>query len=281
LGSRHARGTAVVNLIPLESDERVAAVINTRDFPDNEYLMFATSHGMVKKTAFSQYKNGRSSGLIAISLKDSDELIAVRRIKPGLSVMMVSAAGKAIRFDESEARAMGRDTSGVRGMTVDYEHGDRVLGMEIAPIDADLFVITEKGYGKRTKVTDYNIKHRGGKGMSTIKMTAKKGQLAAMKVIEEKHEMMIVSEEGVMIRVKASDISELGRDTQGVKVMNVGENDRVVAVARIAGGKKKKKQIIEGQDSLFTEEISGQVSGGPIAADFEDEDDDDVIDTTD
>ena len=280
LGSRHARGTAVVNLIPLEENEKVAAVINTRDFPDDEYLLFATSHGMIKKTAFSAYKNGRSSGLIAINLKDKDELIAVRRIKPGLSVMMVSAAGKAIRFDESEARAMGRDTSGVRGMSVNYALGDRVLGMEIAPLDADLFVITEKGYGKRTKVTDYNIKHRGGKGMSTIKMTAKKGQLAAMKVIEEKHEMMIVSEEGVVIRVKASDISELGRDTQGVKVMNVGENDRVVAVARVAGGSKKKKQVIGGQDTLFTEEISGKTSGGPVAADFED-DEDDEIDTTD
>ena len=279
LGSRHARGTAIVNLIPVEKEEKVAAVINTRDFPDDEYLLFATSHGMIKKTAFSAYKNGRSSGLIAINLKDNDELIAVRRIKPGLSVMMVSAAGKAIRFDESEARAMGRDTSGVRGMNVDYLLGDRVLGMEIAPEDSDLFVITEKGYGKRTKVTEYNLKHRGGKGMSTIKMTAKKGRLAAMKVINDKHELMVVSEEGVMIRVKAADISELGRDTQGVKVMNVGDKDRVVAVARIAGGKKKKKQIIEGQDTLFTEEISGQTSGGPVAADFEDEDDE--IDTTD
>ena len=283
LGSRQARGQAIVNLLPLDEGETVAAVINTRDFPDDDYMLFATSHGMIKKTAFSAYKNVRSSGLIAINLKDNDELIAVRRAQPGLSVMMVSAAGKAIRFDESEARAMGRDTSGVRGMTVDYDKGDRVLGMEIAPDTADLFVITEKGYGKRTKVTEYNAKHRGGKGMSTIKMTDKKGKLAAMKVIEDKHEIMIVSEEGVMIRVKASGISELGRATQGVKVMNVGDGDRVVAVARVAGGKKKKKDknLIEGQESLLTEEISGRMGGEPVPADFEDEEDDDIIDTTD
>ncbi len=240
LGSRHARGTAAVNILPLESDEKIAAVINTRDFPEDEYLLFATSHGMVKKTAMSQYKNGRSSGLIAINLKDADELIAVRRVLPGQKVMLVSSAGKAIMWDEAEARPMGRDTSGVKGITVDYENGTRVLGMEIAPAGSSLFVITERGYGKRTAVEEYPTHHRGGQGVGTIKMTEKKGLLAAMKVIDETHEMMIISEEGVVIRVKAADVSQLGRSTQGVKVMNVAEGDKVVAVARMAGGKKKK-----------------------------------------
>ena len=280
LGSRQAKGTPVVNLLPIEDDEKVATVINTRDFPADEYLLFATAHGMIKKTAFDAYKNVRSNGLIAINLRDADELIAVRRVSPGMKVMMVSSAGKAIRFDESEARPMGRDTTGVHGIRIDVKGGDRVLGMEIAPDDSDLFVITERGYGKRTKVTEYTEHHRGGGGMLTIKMTSKKGMIAAMKIINEKHEMMIVSEEGVVIRVKAGDISELSRATQGVKVMNVDESDRVVAVARVAAGKKKKKEIIEGQTELLTEEISGQMKT-EVPADVEDDIEEDEIDTTD
>ena len=280
LGSRQAKGTPVVNLLPIEDDEKVATVINTRDFPADEYLLFATAHGMIKKTAFDAYKNVRSNGLIAINLRDADELIAVCRVAPGMKVMMVSSAGKAIRFDESEARPMGRDTTGVHGIRIDVAGGDRVLGMEIAPDDSDLFVITERGYGKRTKVTEYTEHHRGGGGMSTIKMTDKKGMIAAMKIINEKHEMMIVSEEGVVIRVKAGDISELSRATQGVKVMNVDDSDRVVAVARVAAGKKKKKEIIEGQTELLTEEISGQMKT-EVPADVEDDIEEDEIDTTD
>ena len=280
LGSRQAKGTPVVNLLPIEDDEKVATVINTRDFPADEYLLFATARGMVKKTAFDAYKNVRSNGLIAINLRDADELIAVRRVAPGMKVMMVSSAGKAIRFDEAEARPMGRDTTGVHGIRIDVAGGDRVLGMEIAPDDSDLFVITERGYGKRTKVTEYTEHHRGGGGMSTIKMTEKKGMIAAMKIINEKHEMMIVSEEGVVIRVKASDIALLSRATQGVKVMNVSADDRVVAVARVAAGKKKKKEIIEGQTELLTEEISGQMKT-EVPTDVEDDIVEDEIDTTD
>ena len=280
LGSRQAKGTPVVNLLPIEDDEKVATVINTRDFPADEYLLFATAHGMVKKTAFDAYKNVRSNGLIAINLRDADELIAVRRVAPGMKVMMVSSAGKAIRFDEAEARPMGRDTTGVHGIRIDVAGGDRVLGMEIAPDDSDLFVITERGYGKRPKVTEYTEHHRGGGGMSTIKMTEKKGMIAAMKIINEKHEMMIVSEEGVVIRVKASDIALLSRATQGVKVMNVSADDRVVAVARVAAGKKKKKEIIEGQTELLTEEISGQMKT-EVPTDVEDDIEEDEIDTTD
>ena len=280
LGSRQAKGTPVVNLLPIEDDEKVATVINTRDFPADEYLLFATAHGMIKKTAFDAYKNVRSNGLIAINLRDADELIAVRRVAPGMKVMMVSSAGKAIRFDEAEARPMGRDTTGVHGIRIDVAGGDRVLGMEIAPDDSDLFVITERGYGKRTKVTEYTEHHRGGGGMSTIKMTEKKGMIAAMKIINEKHEMMIVSEEGVVIRVKASDIALLSRATQGVKVMNVSADDRVVAVASVAAGKKKKKEIIEGQTELLTEEISGQMKT-EVPTDVEDDIEEDEIDTTD
>jgi DNA gyrase subunit A len=175
----------------------------------------------------------------------------VRRVKEGEKVVMVSSAGKAIRFDESEARPMGRDTSGVKGMTT--PKGARVLGMEIAPVGSDLFVITENGFGKRTPMDEYTEHHRGGSGMTTISMTAKKGQLASMKVVLPGHELMIVSEEGVVIRVNAKDISQLGRATQGVKVMNVSSSDRVCAVARVAGSKKKTpaNSELEGQATIF------------------------------
>jgi len=256
VGSRHARGTAVVNLLPFETNEKIAAVINTKVFSPDEYLMFATSHGMVKKTAIGAYDRSRRDGIIAINLRDGDELISVRRVKDGEKVMMVSTAGKAIKWDESEARPMGRDTMGVKGMNI--KEGESVLGMEIAPEDAELFVVTERGYGKRTPVTEYPEHHRGGQGVKTIAVTPKKGLLAGMKIVGPSHELMLISEEGVVIRVKAGDISKLGRSTQGVKVMNVSETDRVTAIARVSAGKKKKpaRGIAEGQGTLLDGETA-------------------------
>ncbi len=227
--SRHARGTAIVNLLPLEKGETISAVISTKEFPEDEYLMFATSNGMVKKTAMNLYDRTRREGLIAINLKDGDELISVRRVAPGEKVIMVSSSGKAILWDESEARSMGRGTTGVRGMNVPADA--HVLGMEIAKPGTDLFVITEKGYGKRTPIAEYPEHHRGGQGVYTIVMTQKKGLLVAMKVVSSEDEVMIISEEGVIVRTPVSGISELGRSTQGVHVMNIADGDRVTAVA--------------------------------------------------
>ncbi len=252
---RHARGTAIVNLLPLEKDETISAVIATKDFPADEYLMFATSQGMVKKTSMNLYDRTRRDGLIAINLKEGDELIAVRRVASGEKAIMVSSAGKAIKWDEGEVRAMGRDTMGVRGMSV--PNGARVLGMEIAKPDTDLFVITEKGFGKRTKVSEYPEHHRGGQGVFTITMTEKKGQLAAMKIVAEDDELMIISEEGVVVRTPVSGISRLGRSTQGVSVMKTAENDRVCAVAISSHGKKKStaNDIAEENDELDESQI--------------------------
>ncbi len=236
--SRHARGTAIVNLLPLAKGEKISAVISTKEFPEDEYLMFATAHGMVKKTSMDQYDRTRRDGLIAINLKDGDELISVRRVAPGEKVIMVSSAGKAIMWDESEVRSMGRGTTGVRGMNVPpIAH---VLDMEIARPDTQLFVITEKGYGKRTPVSEYPSHHRGGQGVFTITMTEKKGLLAGMKIVSDDDEIMIMSEEGVCVRTPVSGISKLGRSTQGVHVMNVAEKDRVTAVAIVNNGKKKR-----------------------------------------
>jgi DNA gyrase subunit A len=252
VGSRHARGTAAVNLLPFEQDEKIAAAITTRDFSADDFLLFATRDGMVKKTALQAYDRSRRDGIIAIALKNRDELISVRRVKPGMKVMMVSASGKAIKWDEMQARPMGRDTMGVRGMNV-KTGDDHVLGMEIAPADAELFVVTENGYGKRTSVSDYPEQNRGGMGVKTIQVTEKKGRLAGMKIVLPQHELMIISQEGVVIRVKAEDISRLGRSTQGVKVMNVADTDRVSALARVTANKKKKK-VPEGQQVLVADD---------------------------
>lgn len=252
VGSRHARGTAAVNLLPFENGEKIAAVINTKMFPNDEYLLFATSHGMVKKTAMGAYGRVNKNGLIAINLRDNDALISVKRVKEGEKVMMVSTSGKAIKWDESEARPMGRDTMGVRGMNI--KEGELCLGMEIAPSNSELFVVTERGYGKRTPIDSYPEHHRGGQGVKTIAVTPKKGMLAGMKIVGEAHELMLISEEGVVIRVRAGDISQLGRSTQGVKVMNVSETDRVSAIARVtAAGKPKTStmKVTDEQGSLF------------------------------
>lgn len=235
--SRHARGTAIVNVLPLEKGETIAAVIATKDFPEDEYLMFATSSGMVKKTSMKLYDRTRRDGLIAINLKENDTLISVQRVAEGEKVMMVSSAGKAIMWDESEVRAMGRDTMGVRGMTVNADA--RVLGMEIARPGTELLVITELGYGKRTPVEEYPSHHRGGQGVYTITMTAKKGLLSAMKIVEEDDEIMIITEEGVVVRTPVSGVSQLGRSTQGVHVMNVAGKDKVSAVATSTTAEKK------------------------------------------
>lgn len=237
--SRHARGTAIVNLLPLAKGETISAVISTKDFPEDEYLMFATAQGMVKKTSMNLYDRTRRDGLIAINLKDEDELIAVRRVAEGEKVIMVSSAGKAILWDEGEVRSMGRDTMGVRGMNVPADA--HVLGMEVARPGTDLFVITEKGFGKRTPIDEYPEHHRGGQGVYTITMTQKKGLLSVMKIVGHDDEIMIISEEGVVVRTPVKGISELGRSTQGVCVMKIQDKDRVTAVAISSTGKKKAK----------------------------------------
>lgn len=246
--SRHARGTAIVNLLPLEKGETIAAVIATKDFPEDEYLMFATASGMVKKTSMKFYDRTRRDGLIAINLKENDKLISVKRVAEGEKVVMVSSAGKAIMWDESEVRAMGRDTMGVRGMTVNADA--RVLGMEIAHEGSDLFVITELGYGKRTPISEYPEHHRGGQGVYTITMTPKKGLLAAMKIVDPEDEIMIITEEGVVVRTAVSGVSELGRSTQGVHVMNVADKDRVTAVAIATSNDKKASKTHASKDQM-------------------------------
>ena len=239
VGTRQARGTAIVNLLPFEEGEKIASVISCREFPDDEYLMFATASGMVKKTVMSAYDRSRRDGLIAINLKSGDRLLNVRRVRGGDKVVLATTAGKAIVFAEDQVRATGRDTSGVRGITM--KDDAEVLGMEISNGKGDLFVVTERGYGKRTPVADYPEQKRGGQGVYTIQMTERKGKLAAMKTLGPQHELFIITEMATVIRVKTEDVSQTGRATQGVKMMSVADNDRVTAVARMMSAKKKAK----------------------------------------
>ena len=251
IGSRQARGTAIVNIVPFEDGEKIASVISCREFPEDEYLMFATASGMVKKTVMSAYGRVLSSGIIAIKLQAGDRLLGVRRVRPGDKVILASTAGKAIMFDENEVRATGRDTSGVRGMAL--KNDAEVLGMEITNGRGDLFVVTERGFGKRTAVADYPTQGRGGQGVYTIQMTDRKGKLAACKVVGPQHELFIITEGATVIRVKTAEISETGRATQGVKMMSVADGDRVCAVARMTSAKKKPAKptdVVEGQGAL-------------------------------
>ena len=278
IGQRIARGTAMVNLVPFAEGEYATAVITCRNFPDDEYLMFATVNGTVKKTAMSAYDRTRRDGIIAINLREGDELVNVRRVREGDKVVLVSTDGKAIMFPESEVRPMGRDTSGVRGITL---KGDaKMLGMEITNGNGDLFVITEKGYGKRTPVSDYPEHKRGGQGVFTITMTEKKGNLVACRIVGPQHELMIMTNEGVVIRVKAKDISRLGRSTQGVRVMNLDDSDAVSAVARMAAAKKKPTEGDEDQAALSvaTADAEGDDGEDPVDIGGEDEVDEDLLD---
>lgn len=264
VGSRQARGTAIVNLLSFEEGEKIASVISCREFPDNEYLMFATANGMVKKTVMSAYDRSRRDGIIAINLKNGDRLLDVRRVREGDKVIMATTAGKAIVFAEDQVRATGRDTSGVRGITM--KDGTEVLGMEISNGTGDLFVITERGYGKRTPVADYPEQNRGGQGVYTIQMTDHKGSLAAMKTVGPQHELFIITEGATVIRVKTEDVSQTGRATQGVKMMSVIDGDRVTAVARMTSSEEKDKAPAEADDQVDLDSSEAD-SEMPVSAD--------------
>ncbi|MEA2228174.1 MAG: gyrase subunit, partial [Solirubrobacteraceae bacterium] len=246
--SRTARGRALVNLLPLREGERVQSVLSTRDFGEAPYLLFATLRGTVKKTELQRYNTPiRADGIIAISIRDDDELVAVRRVDEGDEVIIVSRAGLTVRFSEQDARSMGRDTSGVRGMDV----GDdgEVIAMDIARDDQDLLVVTENGYGKRTRIDQYRKTARGAKGVRTIRLTETKGGLAGALVVREHQDLVFISQSGMVQRTGVRGISQQGRSATGVRVMNVREDDLVRAVALVVES--------EGDDAAAQLELGG------------------------
>ncbi len=233
LGSRQSKGRAVVNLLPFRQDEQIRAVIQTRDFSEAEFLVFATRKGMVKKTKLEEYNTPlKADGIIAINLREGDELVGVRHSSGDDDILMVSRSGQAIRFNEKEARPMGRATSGVQGMRLRSD--DEVIEINIARDTDDLLVVTEQGYGKRTPVRDYPRKGRGGLGVKTIQLTDAKGKLAGSRIVRDGYQVMLISTGGTVIRMSVDEIKRLGRATQGVIVVRLREGEKVSSIAPVA-----------------------------------------------
>ncbi len=246
-GSRTARGKALVNVLPLRDHERVMAVIPTRDFSEGQFLAFATAKGLVKKTEFVKYNTPiRADGIIAIKVRPDDELVQVRLTSGADDLLLVSKSGHASRFSESAVRSMGRDTSGVKGMNVTAKVNgveNRVLAMDVAREETELFVVTENGYGKRTAISEYPVKGRGTKGVLTAKLTEKKGGLAGALIVREHEQLLFISQNGMVQRTSVKGISQMGRATQGVRVMNMKDDDRVSAVALVV---EETPAVVEG-----------------------------------
>src|SRR5438552_12919603 len=239
LGSRQSKGRAIQNLLPFRQDEQVRAVIQTRNFEEAEFLVFATKKGVVKKTKLGAYNTPlRSDGIIAIKMREGDELIGVRHASGNDDVLMVSHKGQAIRFHESGVRAMGRDASGVQGMRL--RAGDEVIAVNIAHDDADVLVVTKNGYGKRTPVREYPVKGRGGLGVKTVQLTEAKGQLAGSRVVRDGYQVMLISDGGTVIRMPVDDIKRSGRSTQGVIVMRLREGEHVSSLAPVVENAEEK-----------------------------------------
>ena len=228
---RTARGTAIVNLLPLQPDEQIKAIIDTRDYETNQYLFFATRNGQVKKTRFSEYDSSLRAGLIAINLRDGDELVKVIPVNDADEIFMVSRSGMTIRFTQDDVRPMGRSTAGVRGMKM--KAGDEVVSCDVARDDTAILIVTDGGYGKRTQLDKFNIQNRGGQGVRGIKLTAKKGFVVSAFMVSLDDEIFAIASDGVVTRMPVRDISSQGRDATGVKVMNVSGDRTVAAVAPV------------------------------------------------
>src|SRR6266508_1451963 len=232
LGSRQSKGRAIQNLLPFRQTELVRAVIQTRNFEEAEYLVFATKNGVVKKTQLAAYNTPlRADGIIAIKMRDGDELIGVRHSSGRDDILMVSRKGQAIRFHETDVRSMGRDASGVQGMRLRSD--DEVIALERAEDDTDLLVVTENGYGKRTRLSEYPVKGRGGLGVKTVQLTEAKGQLAGSRVVRDGYQVMLISSGGTVIRMAVDDIKRSGRSTQGVIVMRPRSGETVSSLAPV------------------------------------------------
>jgi len=247
---RQARGMAIVNLIQLEANERINAVIPIKEFVENRYLLMCTRAGIIKKTSLKEFQNNRKGGLIGIILDEGDELIEVKLTDGTQEAIIVTQLGQSVRFHETDARVLSRSTRGVKGITL--KEDDLVVGMEIAQDNADLLVISTGGVGKRTSLLEYRPQTRGGKGISTMKVTKKHGKIAATRVVTEDDELMVITAEGIIIRTSVSNISRTGRKTQGVRIMRLDENDRVVTLARVINVKEE-ENVEENTEELNVE----------------------------
>ena len=240
---RQARGTAIINLLDLMPGERVQAVIPVNDFEEGKYLLMCTKSGLVKKTPLVEYENIRKAGLIAINLKEEDEVIGVQLTDGNREILLASHKGMCIRFHESDVRPMGRAAMGVKGIQLDED--DYVIDMGLVSDEGEILTISENGYGKRTPIDEYRVQKRGGRGIITMKITEKTGNLAALKVVNEDDELMMINSEGIIIRISVDEISTMSRNTQGVMLMRMEEGNKVVSVAKI---KKDEDEDLEADE---------------------------------
>jgi len=230
-GGRASRGRAIINLLQKEKDERITAFVAVKDFAPDKYLMMVTENGTVKKTSLAAYSHIRKGGIIAISLAKGDKLVEVKMTDGNNDIIIGSRNGMAIRFSEKDVREMGRTATGVRGIKLSAD--DKVIGFIVVRSTATLLVVTNKGYGKRSKISDYRLTHRGGKGIITVKTNNKNGKLIAMKEVNDNDELVIITNQGMIIRQSVRDIRVMGRNTQGVKVINLKEGDSIADIARV------------------------------------------------
>ena len=261
LGSRQSKGRAIVNLLPLRQDEAIRAVIATRDFKEAKYLVFATKKGVVKKTEFLEYNTPlKADGIIALKMREDDELIGVRLSDGEDDILMVSRMGQAVRFHEKDVRAMGRPASGVAGMKL--RAGDEVIEVDIASDDADLLVVTKNGWGKRTRVSDYPVKGRGTMGVKTAQLVEGKGRLVGARIVREGYQVMLISDGGTVIRMAADGIKRSGRATQGVIVMRLREGETVSSLAPVIGADDEADDVMGDVDVDVTDESDGTPTDG-------------------
>jgi DNA gyrase subunit A len=233
--SRQAKGLPIINLLQIDQDEKISAVIPVRTMDaeenKNDSLFFATRRGIVKKTMLSDYANVRKTGIIAINLREDDELIGVRLTQGEQDVIMATKSGMSIHFHETDVRSMGRTATGVKG--IQLSKTDEVIGMDVLVPDMEVLVVTTRGYGKKTKTSDYRVQTRGGKGIKTLNCTPKNGTVIGLKMVQSDDDLMIITNAGVAIRIRVEDISKQGRNTQGVRLINVPEGEEVATVARV------------------------------------------------
>jgi DNA gyrase subunit A len=254
-GSKTSKGRAIQNLINIEQDDNVKSVICTQDIKDEEYInshfvIMCTKKGVVKKTSLEQYSRPRSNGINAITVRDGDTLLEAKLTTGDSHVMLGLKSGKAIRFDESKTRPMGRNASGVRGIRLSHED-DEVIGMvAVNDMDSNILVVSEKGYGKRSSLDDYRETNRGGKGVKTISVTEKTGGLVALKNVSDEDGLMIINKSGVAIRMNVANLRVMGRATQGVRLINLKGNDSIAAVAKVV---KEEEEEIASEDGVVSE----------------------------
>jgi len=274
------RGKAIVNLLSLGPNERMVAMAATKDFPEDQYLMFATKNGVVKKTSLSMYSNVRTGGLIAINLEEGDSLLSVRITGGEDQIFIGTRQGMGIRFSEKDVRPMGRDTTGVIGVTL-RKKDDEVVEMDVVDEKAHLLSVTEGGYGKRSGVEEYRYQGRGGSGVINLKVTEKNGPVVGIKSVTDADQLLLITQSGMLIRIKVKDIRETGRAAQGVRLIQVEGEDRVVAVAKLAEPDESDEEpqgslpVSEPAPKAPPSKAKGKKTGAPFLGEDEEDDDED------